>query len=165
MTAQAGGLVLSTPSDLEITITRTFGAPATLVFDAWTRCELLRQWWGMPHMPIDRCKIDLRPGGHWRYVMRSPDRSAEIGIYGTYREVDRPARLVSTEAFEGAEFETMGGDCVNTMVLEQAGSTTAMVFTSLFRSKEARDRALQSGFDRGLEESFQYLDEHFAAAA
>ena len=95
-----GGATVTTPSDREILITRTFDAPAARVFDAWTTPEHVRQWWGSDDAPMVECDIDLRVGGAWRYVTRGTD-GTEFAWHGTYREVERPGRLVSTEVFEG----------------------------------------------------------------
>jgi uncharacterized protein YndB with AHSA1/START domain len=154
---------VTTPSDLEITMTRTFTAPRTLVFDAWTKCEHLKHWWGPRTWILPECEIDLRPGGHWRYLMRSVDGSMEMGMHGVYQQIDHPERLVTTEYFEGDEFENMGGGTINTMVLAEDGATTTMTLTSLYRTKEDRDRVLQTGMAEGAEESLQRLDEVLAA--
>ncbi len=108
-------------------MTRTFNAPRHLVFDAWTKPELLQRWFGTPPgwtMPV--CEVDLRPGGTYRYVMRGPE-GEEIVMRGEYREVVRPERLVTTEVFAG--FSEVGwrleDATVSTMVLtEKDGRVT-----------------------------------------
>jgi len=96
-----GSATVTTPSEREILITRTFDAPAERVFDAWTTPEHVRRWWGSEEAPLVECDIDLRIGGSWRYVTLGTD-GTEFAWHGTYREIERPGRLVSTEVFEGS---------------------------------------------------------------
>jgi len=157
MTNPTTRLKITTPGDVEIVMTREFNAPRALVFDAWTNCEHLKRWWGPPTWSLPECEIDLRVGGRWRYLMRG-EGGEEMGMYGEYREVAAPGRLVSTENFEGAMFEPMGGGTVQTMVLEERDGTTSMTITSTYKSKAARDGVLQFPMEEGAEESFQRLD-------
>ena len=136
------GLTLSvTPrGERDIVMTRLFNAPRRLVFDAWTTPELLRRWYGARGWSLPVCEIDLRPGGAYRYVMRGPD-GVEVTLRGTYRDVDPPERLVSTEAFEG--FSEDGwrpeDETVSTMLLtEQDGQTTWTLTTTYPCSRGAR---------------------------
>ena len=161
MTNPTTGLKITTPTDLEIVMTRDFQAPRQLVFDAWTNCEHLKRWWGPPTWSLPECEIDLRAGGRWRYLMRG-EGGEEMGMYGEYIEVAAPTRLVSTENFEGEWFEPMGGGTINTMVLEERDGTTTMTVTSRYKSKEARDGVLQFPMEEGVEESFKRLDELLA---
>lgn len=98
-TNRHGSAVVILPSDTELLITRVFDAPAELVFKAYTTPELVRRWWGFETSERLVCEIDLRVGGTWRFVTR--ERDMEVGFHGEYREVERPHRLVSTEAYEG----------------------------------------------------------------
>jgi uncharacterized protein YndB with AHSA1/START domain len=157
MTNPASRLEVTTPGDLEIVMTRDFGAPRQLVFETWTSCEYLKRWWGPPTWSLPECEIDLRAGGKWRYLMRG-EGGEEMGMYGQYLEVEAPARLVSTENFDEPMFEPMGGGSVNTMELEEQDGTTSMTITSRYKSREARDSVLQFPFAEGAEESFQRLD-------
>jgi len=152
------GLTVTLPSDLEIVMTRVFDAPRHLVFDAWTKPEHLKRWFGPRGWTMPVCEIDLRPGGPWRFFMRKDDGS-EMGMYGEYREVVPPERLVSTEFFEGAEFEEMGGGTINTLTFEERGGQTTMTTTVLYKSREARDAVLQTGMEDGVAESFDRLAE------
>src|SRR5262245_18615666 len=86
-------------SDTEILISRWFNAPRELLFEAITRPEHVRNWYGCDAMTMVVCEIDLRVGGKWRYVLRMPD-GAEHGFHGEYREITPPSRLVSTENYE-----------------------------------------------------------------
>jgi len=98
----SGALKVTAQSDREIVMTRVFDAPRNLVFDAYTKPELLKRWLGVfggYSMPV--CEVDLRVGGTYRFVWRGPD-GAEMGVRGVYREVVRPERLVHTEKFDEA---------------------------------------------------------------
>ena len=91
--------LLSLPSDLEVAFTRTFDAPAQLVFDAFTRPEHIVRWLGRPGDKMTICEVDLRVGGKWRYFWQLRE-GGEMGISGEFREIDAPHRIVSTEAFD-----------------------------------------------------------------
>jgi uncharacterized protein YndB with AHSA1/START domain len=145
---------VTTPSDREIKVIRTFDAPARLVFDFHTRAEHVQRWLlGPPGWSMPICEIDLRPGGRYRYLWRSDDRGREFGVRGEFREIEAPRRLVHTENMDGMEGEVL---CTLTFV-ENAGRTTSSM-TMLFASKEARDRALQSGMTDGMSASYDRLE-------
>jgi len=149
-----GGATVTTPSDREILITRTFDAPAARVFDAWTTPEHVRQWWGSDDAPMVECDIDLRVGGAWRYVTRGTD-GTEFAWHGTYREVERPGRLVSTEVFEGFP----DAEAVNTATLTEDEGTTTLTVTVLHSSKENRDGHLNSGMEAGMQVVLDRLED------
>jgi uncharacterized protein YndB with AHSA1/START domain len=149
-----GGATVTTPSDREILITRTFDAPAARVFDAWTTPEHVRQWWGSDDAPMVECDIDLRVGGAWRYVTRGTD-GTEFAWHGTYREVERPGRLVSTEVFEGFP----DAEAVNTATLTEDDGTTTLTVTVLHSSKENRDGHLDSGMEAGMQVVLDRLED------
>jgi uncharacterized protein YndB with AHSA1/START domain len=149
---------VATPSEREISMTRVFNAPRHLVFDAWTNPEHLPRWFGRRGDEMIVCDIDLRVGGMWRVVWRLRE-GGEMGMHGQYREIDRPARLVSTETFEGEYMEVMGTETINTLVLEERDGKTTMTSTSLYKSQEDRDRALGTGMETGVAETFDRLEE------
>src|SRR5678816_1374350 len=94
-------LTVAAKAELEIVMTRVFGAPRSLVFEAWTKPELIQRWLLGPHgwsMPI--CEVNLVPGGSYRMVWRKDSGGKEMTSRGTYREVVRPERIVCTETFE-----------------------------------------------------------------
>jgi uncharacterized protein YndB with AHSA1/START domain len=154
----SASLAVTTPSDLEIAITRVFDAPAQLVFDAWTKPERLKRWLGRRGDDLIVCEVDLRVGGGWRYVWRLRE-GGEMGMHGEYQEVDEPDRLVTTEIFEEPYFEEMGSGTINTFTLvERAGKTTLTV-TSLYKTREQRDAVLGSGMESGVAEGYERLDE------
>ncbi|OLB22400.1 MAG: ATPase [Acidobacteriales bacterium 13_2_20CM_55_8] len=150
-----GNLKLTTRGDREIVITRAFDAPRKLVFDAFTKPELVKQWllgpdgWSMPV-----CEIDLKVGGKYRYVWRRDKDGTEMGMGGVYREIVAPERIVATEKFDQSWYP---GEALGTFVLiEQAGKTT-LTETILYESREARDGVLKSGMEKGIVASYDRL--------
>jgi uncharacterized protein YndB with AHSA1/START domain len=152
-------LVVTTPTDREILMTRVFDAPRQLVFDAWTNPKHVPHWLLGPEgwtMPV--CEIDLRPGGKWRFVWRHSD-GKEMEMSGVYTEVAPPERLVHTERW-GPEWP----ETINRLVLTEENGKTTVALTTLYASKEARDAALKTGMAGGVATSFDRLDEYLAKA-
>ena len=136
-------------SERELVVTRTFDGPAHLVFEAWTKPELLRQWW-LPKsmgMSLRSCEMDVRVGGTYRLAFE-PDG---VAFFGTYREVTPPSRLVWNND-EGDE------SSVTTVTFEEKGGKTLLVMHELYPSKEALDGAV-AGMEGGMSETFAQLDE------
>lgn len=157
-----GKLQVSTPSDREILMTRTFSAPRQLVWDAHTKCDLLKRWlFGPDGWELAVCQMDLRVGGRYRWVWRHPQKK-EMATGGVFREIVAPERLVNTEQFEEPWYP---GEAVNTMVLTEQAGKTLMTLTLLHETKESRDIALKSGMETGMEMGFERLDKIFATAA
>jgi uncharacterized protein YndB with AHSA1/START domain len=148
-------LEVTTPSDLEIVMTRVFDAPRELVFEAHSSCEHMTQWWGPRGYEIASCEIDFRPGGAWRVVHRGPD-GEEYGFRGEYREIVRPERIVWTFEFEGMP----GHVSVETMTLEEHDGKTTFTATSVYDSVEDRNGMLESGMESGAVETMERLDEY-----
>ncbi|HEY7467003.1 MAG TPA: SRPBCC family protein [Dehalococcoidia bacterium] len=157
--ARSNAMTVTTPSDLEIAMTRVFDAPRQRVFDAWTKPELLRQWFGRRGDVLSVCEVDLRVGGTYRFVWQLRE-GGEMGMGGEYREIDAPGLLVSTEVFD--EYAEMG-PAVNTMVLKERDGRTTMTITSRYNSKETRDAVIESGMEGGANESFDRLSELLAS--
>jgi uncharacterized protein YndB with AHSA1/START domain len=155
-----GTLEITTPSEREIAMTRAFDAPRSLVFDAWTRPELLKRWLGVRGgWTFAVCEVDLRVGGAYRFVWRGP-KGNEMGMGGVYREIVRPERLVATEKFDDPWYE---GEAVDTTVfVEKDGKTTATT-TVRYASQEIRDAVLRSPMEKGVAESYDKLDEVLAS--
>lgn len=155
-------LTITTPSDREIVMTRVFNAPRTLVFDCWTRPELLRRWMlGPPGTVFEICDIDLRVGGGYRFVWRSPDGS-QLGMRGVYREIAPPVRLVDTQLFDE---DWTGGEVEGSLVLTESPGATTATNTLRYASKEARDGALRSGMEHGMAAGYDRLDAVLATMA
>ena len=158
---QSPELTVRPSGERDVVMTRVFNAPRRLVFDAWTRPELLVRWFGARGWSLPVCDIDLRPGGTYRYVMRGPD-GAEVTLRGTYREVDPPERLVSTEGFEGFSEEGWRpeDETVSSMLLTEQDGKTTWTMTTTYPSREVRDAAyaLKQAWE-GMRYSFDRLDE------
>jgi len=151
---------MTTPSDLEIRLTRLFDAPRALVFEAMHTPEHVKQWWGClaQGYSVPVCEIDLRPGGTWRFVNRLPN-GKEVAFHGVYREIARPERVVNTEIFEEyPDVESL----VTTVLTEERGKTRLTV-TARYPSPEVREIVLKSGMDRGAALSYDRLEEVAAA--
>jgi uncharacterized protein YndB with AHSA1/START domain len=162
MTMNTGGLKVTTPNDREIVMTRAFDAPRRLVWDAWTRPELVKRWLGVQNgWTLDVCEIDLRVGGAYRYVWRGPARE-EMGMVGVYREIVAPSRLVSTEKFDDPWYS---GEAEGTVELVEQGGRTTVIMTIRYESKEIRDGVLKSPMAGGVERSYQKLDEMLSSGA
>ena len=141
----------------EIVMIRSFNAPSALVFDAFTKPELLRQWLlGPPGWTMPICEIDLRVGGKYRYVWRNVNNGNEMGMGGVYREVAPPERIVATEKFDESWYP--GGAVVTFVITEQAGRTT-VTQTILYDSREAREAVLKSPMESGVTAGFNRLEE------
>lgn len=138
----------------ELVVTRTINAPARIVFDAWTKPELFKQWW-VPQslgMTLLSCDMDVRLGGKYKLVFKH-GAAEPIAFYGRYTEVTPPSRLVWTNE-EGGE-----DGPVTTVTLKEEGGQTLVVLTERYPSKEALDAAIASGSTSGdMNETFEQLD-------
>ena len=128
--------VIADPDRPTIVTRRTFDAPRALVFDAWTKPELMKRWLGPRALEMVLCEVDLRVGGGYRYVHRAPD-GQEFGFHGTYREIARPDRLVSTFVFELFP----DAEAVDTLELHERDGKTTVTTTTMHKSMQARDRS------------------------
>lgn len=154
-TANSGSFEVSTPSELEICMTRLFDAPRELVFEAMTKPEHVKRWWGRlgEGYSVPVCEIDLRPGGAWRFVNRHP--KGEVTFYGEYREITPPSRLVFTEIF--AEYpDTVS---VVTAVFSEEAGRTRLTATVRYPSSQVRNMVLDSGMTRGASISYDRLED------
>jgi uncharacterized protein YndB with AHSA1/START domain len=155
-----GKLQISTPSDRELAMTRLFDAPRSMVFDAWTKPELLRRWLGVfGSWTFAVCDVDLRVGGKYRFVWHGKDGN-EMAMGGVYREIVRPERIVCTENFDDPWYE---GDAIDTTTFVERGGKTTMTTTVLYESKEIRDAVLKSPMESGVAKSYDKLAEVLAA--
>jgi uncharacterized protein YndB with AHSA1/START domain len=144
-------------SDRELVLARTFNASARLVFDAWTKPELLKRWWAPASMGVSlfSCESDARVGGRYRFAF-GRDPKQPMVFSGTYTEVVVPSRLVCTQLFEqmpGA------GDAVVTATFTERHGKTELVLHQLFPSKAALDGAVASGMEGGMRITMDQLEE------
>jgi uncharacterized protein YndB with AHSA1/START domain len=142
-------------SERELVVTRTVNAPARIVFEAWTKPELLKRWWAPKSFGISfiSCEADARTGGTYRFVFGHPASEQPMAFFGKYIEVTPHSRLVWTndEAGEAGP--------VTTVTFEERGGETLVVMRDLYPSKEALDAAIASGSTGGSCETFEQLDE------
>ncbi len=150
------------PSDREIVLTRVFDAPRRLVFEAWTKPEHVRRWYGCGGYSLQVCEIDLRVGGAWRYALRAPDGITHT-LQGTYREIVPPSRLVYTEQYVTPGFTS--GEAIVTVLFAEHDGMTTLTSSILHASKENRDRHVGSGMESGAGETLDRLAEHLATMA
>jgi len=154
--ANSGTFKVTTPSDREIVLTRLFDAPRRLVFDAMTRPEHVRRWWGIldDRYSVPVCEIDFRVGGAWRFVGRGPHGEGPA-FYGVYREIVPPERVVFTEIYE--PFPDAGS--VVTAVLTEEGGKTRLTATCLYPSLDVRDMVIGTGMEKGAGLSYDRLED------
>jgi len=155
LVANSSTFAVTTPSDVEIVITRLFDAPRHLVFEAMTKPEHIVRWWGRlgEGYSVPVCEVDLRPGGAWRHVNRHP--GGEAAFHGVYREIAPPERLVYTEIFEPFE----DAPSLVTMSLTEEQGKTRLTVTASYPSRDVRDMVLQTGMEKGAAISYDRLEE------
>lgn len=147
---------ISLPSEREILITRVFDAPRELVFRAHTDPALIPLWWGPRSTTTIVDKMDVRPGGEYRFVHRTEDGS-EYVFRGEFREIAPPERLVQTSEIEGTP-----GSVLETITFEEQDGKTTLTILDVCSTKEERDAVLASGMEGGLNESYDRLAELLA---
>lgn len=146
--------------DRAFRIERVFDAPRELVFAVYTDPTLIPEWWGRRNSTTTVDVMDVRVGGGFRFVIRSPDGS-ETAFRGTYREITPPERIVQTFEWEGMP----GHVSVETATFEDLGKRTRVTTVSLFHTTEERDGWLDSGMEEGMNELYERLDEVLARVA
>jgi uncharacterized protein YndB with AHSA1/START domain len=155
-------LQLRPQGEREIVMRRTFDAPRELVFEAMTKPELLKRWLlGPSGWTMTLCTVDLRVGGKYRYEWRKDD-GTELAMGGVFREIERPARLVTTELFDQ---DWTGGEVLATALFEEKAGTTTLTTTLLYPSREVREKVLSSGMESGVAAGYDRLDDIFAEMA
>jgi uncharacterized protein YndB with AHSA1/START domain len=143
--------------DRELVVKRMFNGPAQIVFDAWTRPELLKRWWAPKSFGVTlfECESDLRVGGTYRYAFGRDPGAPEV-FSGRYIEVTPPSRLVLTQLYERMRD---AGEAVVTATFEENQGRTLLILHQLFPSKEALEGALASGMEHGMRVTLDQLDE------
>ena len=154
-------LKVTTPSDREIVMTRTFDAPRRLVWDTMSKPEFIKRWlFGPPGWTMTVCEEDMRVGGQFRWAWTGPENAA-MSMHGTYREVVPPERMVRTESFDTGCAPQMGEQEARLELAEREGKTY-LTITVLYPSKMARDGAIASGMEHGVAAGYDRLDEILA---
>lgn len=151
-----GATSVERKSERELVLERTFSAPARIVFDAWTKPELLKRWWAPKSLGVSlfECDSELRVGGTYRYAFGRDPSNPEV-FSGRYLEVNPPVRLVLTQVYERVR---EAGEAIVTVTFEESEGRTHLTVHQLFPSKEALDGAVGSGMERGVRETFDQLD-------
>jgi uncharacterized protein YndB with AHSA1/START domain len=147
-------MTVTLKSNLEVEFSRVFDAPRHLVFEAHSKCEHVRRWWGGPGSMVE-CDLDFRPGGKWRFVVRTAN-GKQVTFFGEYREIVVPERFVWTFGFDGMP----GG--LETYTFTEAGGKTTVVAVGHFDSIESRDAAIASGMEKGAAQMWDRLAEFLA---
>ncbi|WP_290055999.1 SRPBCC family protein [Amycolatopsis solani] len=151
---------ITLPADDQILITREFDAPKHLVYRVWTTPELVRRWWSGHRGTTTEVELDLRPGGRWRYVLKTDD-GAEVGFHGEYREIVPDERIVYTEVFElpGVPLDSVDGPLNTVTFTALDGDRTLLRLLTVTGSKELRDTIYESGMEVGVQEQMVIIQE------
>jgi uncharacterized protein YndB with AHSA1/START domain len=151
------------PSDTEVRVSRTFNAPVSLVWRAFTEPELLKRWMqGPPGWTMPVCDMDVRPGGTLRWRWRNAEEQQEFGFSGAFQDVVPNQRLVHTELFDPGE---LNDDAVHmaeslvTVTFEETDGKTSVTTLISYKSKADRDAAIATGMTDGMEMSYSGLDD------
>lgn len=157
-------LKVTTPSDREVKFERTFDAPRALVWDAMTKPELLKRWlFGPPGWEMTTCEGEARVGASFRWAWRGP-AGEQFAMTGVIREMAAPERIVRTESFDMG-CPSQSGEQIGTMTLVEEKGRTRMTLVMVYPSKEARDGALASGMEHGMQAGYLRLDEMLATTS
>jgi uncharacterized protein YndB with AHSA1/START domain len=157
MTEPVGGTaVVTLPTDTSILVTRWFAAPPHLVYRCYTEPDLVRRWWGGGEGEVTVAAMDLHVGGGWRFVVAGDDY--EVGFHGVYRQIVLGARIVCTEVDEGApDAEANAALCTYTFLPAGAGTTVGLL--TQMPTREGRDGILDSGVEKGIQASWDLLEQ------
>ena len=152
-----GTLQVTMPTDTEIVLTRVFDAPRHMVYDAFSKPELLKRWFGPHGWSLVTCEVDHRVGGGFRFVLEGPN-GQRMGMRGVYRELQPPTRSVHVESYN--EYP---GESIVTSVLTEEMDRTTLTVTITYPSREVRDMVAGSGMEHGAAESYDRLAELLTA--
>jgi uncharacterized protein YndB with AHSA1/START domain len=161
-TTATGRAQVTLPTDTQILIPREFDAPPELVWRAFTDAELVKRWWGGLRGNVTHTEIDLRVGGRWRFVMTAASPGDEVAFHGTYRLIDAPNHLVSSEVYEGVPGAVDDESAaVNdaTFVALDSGARTRFELLCEYHTREVRDIVIDSGMEVGMQESYDALEQ------
>ena len=161
MSATVDKAQVTLPSEREVKVVRSFKAPRTLVYRAYTEPELIRQWLlGPPGWTMPVCEMDVRVGGAYRWRWRSDEGGTEFGFSGIFREVVPAAKLAHSETFDPGTTgqSSSGGEALITTTFAEEGGVTIVTTLMDYGSRVARDAAVATGMTDGMEQSYQLLD-------
>lgn len=157
---EGDAVLIAKPGEPQFTITRTFNAPARLVWEAWTRPEYMMRWYGNSFATLESCEMDVRPGGAWRRLLRTPDGTV-VGFRGVFQELEPPLRIVFTEIFDPFPDHP---SVVTVTMTERDGKTHVLV-EQRHQSVQSRDAHIASGMEPGMRETLDRLDAFVSALA
>lgn len=151
---------VSLPSDRKVQVVRDFEFPRGLVYEAYTRPELVQRWClGPPGWTMPVCEMDVRVGGRFRWRWRSEEDGKEFGFYGEFREVAAPERIVHTQFFDPGDVGgDMGDGALITLTLAERDGVTRVTTLMDFGSKASRDAAVATGMTDGMEMTYAQLE-------
>jgi uncharacterized protein YndB with AHSA1/START domain len=153
------GLQIATPTDTTIVLTRTFNAQRRLVWEAMFTPDKMRRWMlPPPGLTMTVCEVEVRVGGVLKLAWRNEEANPFMTLEGVFKEVTPHERAVHTETMATASGQTIG-TLVETHEFAEKGGVTTMRITQAYESKDARDGAIASGMDQGMEACYQQLDE------
>jgi uncharacterized protein YndB with AHSA1/START domain len=162
MATTTNKLQVTVLSDTELQMTRLFDAPKPLVFEAFTKCEHLKRWWGPRNMKLDVCELDFRVGGNWRFV-QVDEQGEQYPFKGEFLEIHWGERIKQTSIFDVEPFNA--STSIETLVLSEQGGKTLFTATVDYGSKEALEAVVASGMEAGAAESYDRLEELLPAMA
>jgi uncharacterized protein YndB with AHSA1/START domain len=147
----------------EMVLTRQFDAPRKLVFEIYTDCNHLKNWWGPREWPLSYCKMDFREGGKWHFCMKGPDGMESWGM-GLYKEIKAPEKIHYEDYFSDKD-GNLNKEMPYTFVkvhFEEVGGKTIIKTTGVYPSKEDLQKVLDMGMVAGTTETFDRLEEYLA---
>lgn len=150
--------------DRELIMERIFDAPPHLMFEVWSSCEHLKNWWGPKEWPMDECEMDFREGGKWHFCLRGPNEGDESWGLAVYKEIDKPRKIVYQDNFsdkDGNINEEMPGMLITVELFEHEGKTR-YVGTTLFDTPETREKVVEMGVVEGMNSSMERLDNYLS---
>jgi uncharacterized protein YndB with AHSA1/START domain len=145
--------IVAVPGEKSFTTRRVVNAPRHLVFDAFTRPELIRRWMGPSFLTWTKCEVDLRVGGTYHFVQTAPDGQS-FGFYGEFREIVRPERIVRTYIFD----RYPDAAALETLELDDKNGKTVIRTLTVHVSVEARDGHIQAGMEEGMVHGYAQLE-------
>ncbi len=150
-------VIVTLPSDTEIRFTCFFRRRRQTLFEAWTRPEHIRHWWGCDGARVTACEIDLRTGGSWKTILQMSDGSAHL-FHGVYREIVPGKRLVYSERYEMPQLDNP--EWLTTVTFEETAGGTQLTHTIRHSSRQVRDGHLQAGMETGAVHQLRHLYEY-----
>jgi len=154
---------VTTPSDCEVLITRTFDAPRSRIWAMWTQAEHLKHWWGPKGWTLPVCEVDFREGGTWFYCMQGPDDMTSCGLTD-YVKIDEPHSIVMRDKFVDENGQEMEGMPVATSTVEfhEKDGKTTVINKTIYPTKADRDAVIEMGMAYGIDETFNRLEAYLA---